>query len=173
MVDAHDPFDSLKHLFICLCFLFCFSFIVYLYELQSSSTRLTGAVLPFPFLSSPVVSQLKYPQLGILLSIGSVLASMLNLMWTCRVTVDDLVRMTPSHRGMGPLYSGAAIVAMILGAIEPMLCTFNNNATWIEVGFWSLPMMMLIMDQLAIHMMRQVEANFTELEKSKYKYKGA
>ncbi|CAO3598280.1 unnamed protein product [Absidia cylindrospora] len=148
-------------------------FIVYLYELYFS-TRLSQAILPFPFLSTPVVSQLEYPQFGIFLSIGSVAASMVNLMLTCRVTVYDVIRMTPSHRGLGPpLFSTAAILAVFMGVIEPMLCIVNNNVTWVEVGFWSLPVMMFAMDQLAIHMMRQVEANFTELEKSKYKYKGA
>ncbi|KAI8336662.1 hypothetical protein BC941DRAFT_514096 [Chlamydoabsidia padenii] len=142
-------------------------FIVYLYEIQ------TTAILPFPFLSTPIVSQIKYPHLGILLSILSIMVSMLNLMLTCRVTPSDIIRMTPSHRGMGRLDLGTGIGSAVTGSIMPLACLVNDKVVWMEVVFWSLPLMMLTMDLLAITMMGQVEANFTELEKSRYKYKGA
>jgi hypothetical protein len=111
--------------------------------------------------------------MGILLSIGSVGVSMLNLMLTCRVTLSDFMHMTPSHRGVGQLHFGTSVAAVVTGSVMPLICLLNSTITWIEVAFWSLPLMMLVMDFLAITMMGQVEANFTELEKSRYKYKGA
>ncbi|KAI8084820.1 uncharacterized protein BX664DRAFT_360647 [Halteromyces radiatus] len=153
--------------------LVCAIFIVYLYEVYTHEDFTKGGRLPFPFLSTPVSSQVGLPYLGVLLSIGSLLATMATLMLTCRVTFSDLVHMSPSQRGTGQLHLTGSISSIAMGSVMPLLCLFSIKVTWVEVIFWLLPLMMLAMDLLAIYMMGQVNADFTELEKSRYKYKGA
>lgn len=69
----------------------------------------------------------------------------------------------------GPVVSG---LAAVLSLVAPCLALWSQTS-WIEVGFWSLPLIALGMDLLALRMMSQVEGKIADLDKARYKYKGA
>lgn len=67
-------------------------------------------------------------------------------------------------------YIGSA--AIITGIISPLMSLFSN-ATLIELFFWAIPIVLMMMYYFAFHMINQVYQGLDELEGSKYKYKGA
>ncbi|KAF7728668.1 hypothetical protein EC973_005705 [Apophysomyces ossiformis] len=75
------------------------------------------------------------------------------------------------HRGLGPLDMTGVGLTLVAGSVSPLMALVNT--TWVELVYWFLPLAVLGLILLAIHMMRQVENNFDDLEKSRYKYKGA
>lgn len=67
-------------------------------------------------------------------------------------------------------YTGSA--AIMIGFISPLLSIFSHT-TYIELFFWAIPIVLMMMYYFAFHMINQVYQGLDELEGSKYKYKGA
>jgi hypothetical protein len=67
-------------------------------------------------------------------------------------------------------YTGLA--AIITGSISPVL-SISSHTTYIELFFWTIPIVLMMMYYFAFHMINQVYQGLDELEGSKYKYKGA
>ncbi|CAO3629100.1 unnamed protein product [Cunninghamella echinulata] len=150
-------------------------YIVYEYDTYKSRGRIFNnrAIIPFPFLSTPVTSQITSPDLAVTFSLGSISASISMILYTCQVSFSDILSFTPSHRGIGSLHIISALASFVLGSIVPLISMFSVAISWVEVFYWSLPLGMLLMNLGAIRMMKQVEYGFTELELKKYKFKGA
>ncbi|CAO3633705.1 unnamed protein product [Cunninghamella blakesleeana] len=150
-------------------------YIVYEYDTYTSRNKvfINRATIPFPFLSTPVVSQIMLPNIAVILSLGSILSSMALLLYTCHVSFSDIFYFAPSHRGIGSIHHISLSTSIILGSVAPLISLFSMDVTWIEFFYWSLPLGMLLMDIGAIRMMKQVEYEFTDLELRKYKFKGA
>ncbi|CAO0802892.1 unnamed protein product [Mucor circinelloides] len=113
------------------------------------------------FESTPSV--LTSPTFAVFCSLVSIFLSILTLLASSRVKMATLPQL--------PLqYIGSA--AIITGTISPLM-SFFSNATLIELFFWAIPIVLMMMYYFAFHMINQVYQGLDELEGSKYKYKGA
>ncbi|KAL7318479.1 hypothetical protein PS15m_001718 [Mucor circinelloides] len=113
------------------------------------------------FESTPSV--LTSPKFAVFCSLISIFLSILTLLASSRVKMATLPQL--------PLqYIGSA--AIITGTISPLMSLFSN-ATLIELFFWAIPIVLMMMYYFAFHMINQVYQGLDELEGSKYKYKGA
>ncbi|ORX58773.1 hypothetical protein DM01DRAFT_1381439 [Hesseltinella vesiculosa] len=174
--DLRNENDK-SNLFIQMGLLFvdalvCAIFLVFEYDVQTHESRHQPLYLPFPFLSTPVFSRFSYPGLGVLLSLAAIVCSMVTMVLTCRLTLKEMLQLTSSHKGVGPFHRQAAVAAASVSSVIPLAAMFIR-LEWIELVFWCLPWLVLMMNALAIRMMRQVQDSFTALEKSRYKFKGA
>lgn len=66
-----------------------------------------------------------------------------------------------------------ASVAIVSGSISPLWTLLQDSYNSIELLFWSIPLMLILMYYLAFYMINQVYEGLDELEGSKYKFKGA
>lgn len=113
------------------------------------------------FESTP--STLKSPTSAVFCSLISIILSILTLLGSSRVKMATIPQL--------PLrYTGSA--AVTTGCISPLMCLFSS-ATSIELLFWAIPLVLIVMYYFAFHMINQVYQGLDELEGSKYKYKGA
>lgn len=68
--------------------------------------------------------------------------------------------------------SGLVFSSIITGLIAPCMSLFYGGPI-IEFIYWSTPILVLGAFYTALYMINQVQESFDELEKSRYKYKGA
>ncbi|KAI9030982.1 hypothetical protein CLU79DRAFT_732363 [Phycomyces nitens] len=126
-------------------------------------------LIPIPT-SIPQTSTIVFPRVAAALSILSLYASIYTLLTTCRLSVLEALWKTPAHRGLGGLNIKGAVITSGLALTSPLLA-FLGQTSWVELGFWTIPLLVLLLDFSAYQMMCQVEANFGDLEKARYKFK--
>ncbi|KAI8982696.1 hypothetical protein BDB01DRAFT_159651 [Pilobolus umbonatus] len=69
-----------------------------------------------------------------------------------------------------PIYQ--LMIALITSLVVPIQCIYFHSST-IELVYWMIPLLQLLMYYSAYRMMKQVQDHLDELEKSKYNFKGA
>lgn len=118
---------------------------------------------------TPTETVLKWPTLAALTSIASIGTSIFSLVIKCKMNILELL---DSLCLKDQYTSGVVLASIITGSIAPLMSLFHRSE-WIELIYWSIPLLVLGMYYTALHMMNGVQASLDELEKSKYKYKGA
>ncbi|KAG2211925.1 hypothetical protein INT47_004612 [Mucor saturninus] len=119
--------------------------------------------------ATPTETVLKWSTFAALTSIVSIGTSIFALVIKCKMNILGLL----DSLCLSDQYtSGVVLASIITGAIAPLMALFHASA-WIELVYWTIPLFVLGMYYTALHMMNGVQASLDELEKSKYKYKGA
>ncbi|KAL0095943.1 hypothetical protein J3Q64DRAFT_1705481 [Phycomyces blakesleeanus] len=152
---------------ILIGFLVSTIYVAFSFEILYSQSGLP--LIPIPT-SIPQTSTIFFPRAAAVLSILSLYASIYTLLTTCRLSVLEALWKTPAHRGLGSLDLKGAAVTSALALTSPLLALLGQTS-WVELGFWTIPLLVLLLDFSAYHMMCQVEANFGDLEKARYKFK--
>ncbi|PHZ17542.1 uncharacterized protein RHIMIDRAFT_254222 [Rhizopus microsporus ATCC 52813] len=102
-------------------------------------------------------------------SILSIVIAFLTLLVKCNINlfgIIDLLSINLNHTlSMG-------VASCILGAIGPYMCLLYKGSR-IETIFWCLPLFILFIYHIVYATMKQVQNELKELERTKYKYKGA
>ncbi|KAL9540353.1 hypothetical protein MBANPS3_009717 [Mucor bainieri] len=119
--------------------------------------------IPIADIFEPTPSALNSPTFAVFCSLISIVLSILTLLGSSRVKMATLPQLPLRH-------TGAAAITM--ASISPLMCLIGS-ATSIELFFWSIPLLLVMMYYFAFHMINQVYQGLDELEGSKYKYKGA
>ncbi|KAI8642422.1 hypothetical protein BD408DRAFT_416492 [Parasitella parasitica] len=119
--------------------------------------------IPIADIFGSTPSLLKSPIFAVICNLISVALAILTLLSCSRVKTKLRPRLPVQ-------YTGSA--AIIIGLISPFMSLFNHT-TYIELFFWTIPIVLMMMYSFAIHMINQVYQGLDELEGSKYKYKGA
>jgi hypothetical protein len=117
----------------------------------------------------PIETVLSMPTLAALTSILSITVSLYALIIKCKMNIFGLLSNLSSN---DQYTSGAAYLSIITGLIAPLMSLYHGSFL-IELLYWSIPLFVSIMYYTALTMMNQVQSSLEELEKSKYKYKGA
>lgn len=102
-------------------------------------------------------------------SVLSIVIAFLTLLVKCNINlfgIIDLLSINLNHT----LPMGVA--SCILGAIGPYMCLLYKSSR-IETIFWCLPLFILFIYYIVYATMKQVQNELKELERTKYKYKGA
>ncbi|KAI7863496.1 hypothetical protein BDF14DRAFT_1959135 [Spinellus fusiger] len=140
------------------------------YWVGPSGSLSSGApIIPIPT-AIPQPSIISFPHLAVACSILSLYSSIYTLLNTCRLSLRELFSSISAHRGLGAPPPAAVIVTGCLGLTSPLMA-FLEKTAWLEIGFWTIPLLVLLLDFSAVQMMRQVEANFGELDRARYKFK--
>lgn len=119
--------------------------------------------------SSPTETVLKLPIVAALTSIASIGTSIFALVIKCKMNILGLL----DSLCLNDQYtSGVVLTSIITGSLAPLMSLYHASSL-IEFIYWSVPLFILGMYYTALGMMNQVQESLEELEKSKYKYKGA
>ncbi|KAL0080656.1 hypothetical protein F4703DRAFT_1870464 [Phycomyces blakesleeanus] len=164
---AHQVLLTNLHALLYMCVYIQISYVAFSFEILYSQSGLP--LIPIPT-SIPQTSTIFFPRAAAVLSILSLYASIYTLLTTCRLSVLEALWKTPAHRGLGSLDLKGAAVTSALALTSPLLALLGQTS-WVELGFWTIPLLVLLLDFSAYHMMCQVEANFGDLEKARYKFK--
>jgi hypothetical protein len=70
-----------------------------------------------------------------------------------------------------PESSSLVVLGNLIVSLIPPLLSYGVSLK--ELIFWAIPLLVLLLDLLALQMMDNVNQEFVGLESSKYKYKGA
>ncbi|KAJ8660688.1 hypothetical protein O0I10_003736 [Lichtheimia ornata] len=144
---------------------------IFLYDTMFPSTFLSVPHIPNPFNAIPAVTPA--PEVSATTSILSLFGSVFTFARGCRLTAMQIIwSPPPPNRGFNKINILTAAPAACLGLIAPAIALYGG-VPWLEFGFWSIPFLVLGMMAFAIHMMIQVENNIDDLDKARYKYKGA
>lgn len=147
------------------------SYTIFLYDTMFPSTFLSVPHIPNPFNAIPAVTPA--PEVSAATSILSLFGSIFTFARGCRLTAMQIIWSSPPpNRGFSKINILTAAPAACLGLIAPAIALYGG-VPWLEFGFWSIPFLVLGMMTFAIHMMIQVENNIDDLDKARYKYKGA
>jgi hypothetical protein len=84
----------------------------------------------------------------------------------------EMIQLTETVKRYATVKSIAS-VAIVSGSISPLWTLLQDSYNSIELLFWSIPLMLILMYYLAFYMINQVYEGLDELEGSKYKFKGA
>ncbi|KAL1915330.1 uncharacterized protein VTP21DRAFT_6788 [Calcarisporiella thermophila] len=144
------------------------------------SALFSNPVLPLP-ISPPMETRNWFPISSALLSILSQVLLTVALWEEGRSASERLslsaTRVQEEERA-GRLATGAksranaAVLAALGLAVLPVMLTFAV-ADGIELGFWMIPSIVVALNLVAIKTMREGDSGIIELERAKYKYKGA
>lgn len=147
------------------------SYTIFLYDTMFPSTFLSVPHIPNPFNAIPAVTPA--PELSATTSIVSLYGAIFTFARACRLTAMQIIWSSPPpNRGISKVNIYTAGPAACIGLIAPSIALYGG-VPWLELGFWSIPFLVLGMMTFAIHMMIQVENNIDDLDKARYKYKGA
>lgn len=119
--------------------------------------------------STPTASVLPIPTLAALSSIVSIGTSIFALVIKCKMNIFGLLE---SLSLKDQYTSGVVLSSIITGFMAPCMSLLYGGSM-IEFIYWSVPLLVLGMFYTALYMINQVQEGLDELEKSKYKYKGA
>ncbi|CAI2187468.1 5479_t:CDS:2 [Funneliformis geosporum] len=123
--------------------------LIFVYEIMSSSS-LSNPIIPFPIFEH-IYSSASYKMIATLSSIGALVFS-IYLLQATNVT-------------MLQIYAGAFL------SIIPNLLAIHTER--MEKLWWAIPLGLLILDTIALFLIKDSEQDIRSLEKLKYKYKGA
>ncbi|KAI8883033.1 hypothetical protein K501DRAFT_333652 [Backusella circina FSU 941] len=127
--------------------------------------------IPLSHLSTPVISVLNTPRLAACFSLLSIIASIYTLINTLGLQVFGF-KIRSREVGKYQLYKPGLLASICMGSVGPVLSLLYKS-TMIEFVYWAIPLIETAMHVSAYHMIGSVESSLEELEKSKYKYKGA
>ncbi|KAI8375926.1 uncharacterized protein BYT42DRAFT_368213 [Radiomyces spectabilis] len=142
---------------------------IYILFLYNSGTPM----ITMPMMERHLPAIIFLPKFAAAWNIASIYLA-IYLLWTsCHLTVRDLVSFKtvavhPSPRvdlTMASLTAGATAVAPVLALLA--------RAPWTEVFFWSFPLILIALYAIVYRTMDQVQVHINEVEKARYKYKGA
>lgn len=119
--------------------------------------------------STPTETALTFPNFAALTSILSIGTSIFALVIKCKMNIFGLLQSLSLH---DQHTKGTVLGSVASGSLAPLMCLFSRGSL-IEFIFWCIPLLILGLYYTALHMMKQVQDSLEELEKSKYKYKGA
>ena len=141
-----------------------------MYSFFSMLIQSGAPIIPIShILSVPVLSSLGSPTTAAISSILSIGTSIAALVIKCRVNIFGLLH----DWNLNDRYTKRTVFGAVLtGAFAPLMCLMYSSSL-IEFIFWIIPLVVLGMYYTALSMMNQVQDSLEELEKSKYKYKGA
>ncbi|CEP09682.1 hypothetical protein [Parasitella parasitica] len=117
--------------------------------------------IPIADIFGSTPSLLDSPTFAVICSLTSVVLAILTLLSFSGVKTIAIPRLPIK-------FTGSA--AFVVGLISPFMSLFSHT-TYIELFFWSIPIILMMMYYFAIHMINQVYRGLDELEGSKYKYK--
>ncbi|KAI8048326.1 uncharacterized protein B0P05DRAFT_564475 [Gilbertella persicaria] len=119
--------------------------------------------IPISQLYQPTLTSAVTPRLVALLSIASIYLSIATLILSSSLAI--VPGLVTQHRDtrVGWMALGTAICVIIQ----------SMTSSWIEIVFWSIPSMLILMYYSAYCMIHKVSVGLDQLEKSRYKYKGA
>ena len=122
----------------------------------------------------PIPSMIPVPEFAAMMSIVSIYTSIYTFATACRLTALEIVWKQPAHRGgmTSQVNIITASLAAFSGVISPCIALWDMGST-IEIIFWSIPLFVLVLMMLGLRMMAQVEGKIDDLDKARYKYKGA
>ncbi|KAI8349659.1 hypothetical protein BD560DRAFT_410100 [Blakeslea trispora] len=121
-----------------------------------------GNTLPISL--HPSTIQTASPHLASTCSLFSILLSIITLVLSSSVPIFP-------HLSIQSDYTTQFGWAAAILALMPIFQA--RQSSWIEFGFWCLPLFVVFMYYSAFVMIRQVSVGIKELEKSRYRYKGA
>jgi hypothetical protein len=127
--------------------------------------------IPLSQLSEPVISALDTPRLVACFSLLSIIASIYTLINTLGLQVFGF-KIKGREMEKYRLYKPGLVASICLGSVGPVLSLLYKS-TVVELIYWAIPLFETAMHVSAYHMIGSVENSLEELEKSKYKYKGA
>ncbi|KAI9247503.1 hypothetical protein BDA99DRAFT_526045 [Phascolomyces articulosus] len=145
---------------------------IFFYDLATAKV-LSVPRIPVP-LAQPIPSMIPVPEFAAMMSLVSIYTSIYTFATACRLSALEIVWKQPSlSRGMtGQVNVLTASLAGFSGVISPCIALWDMGST-IEIIFWSIPLFVLILMLLSLRMMVQVEGKIDDLDKARYKYKGA
>ncbi|CAG8562212.1 11996_t:CDS:2 [Funneliformis caledonium] len=121
--------------------------LIFIYEIMSSASN---PIIPFPIYEH-IYSNASYKMIATLSSIGALVFSIFLL---------QAPNVTMIH-----IYAGAFL------SIIPNLLAIHTER--MEKLWWAIPLGLLILDTIALFLIKDSEQDIRSLEKLKYKYKGA
>lgn len=129
-----------------------------------------NAIIPISqVFSTPITSVLPSPTAAAITSIISIGTSIFALVIKCKMNIFGLL----DNLSLKDQYTSSAVLFSIFtGALSPLISLLYGT-TMIEFIYWAVPLFVLGMFYTALSMMNQVQESLEELERSKYKYKGA
>lgn len=117
----------------------------------------------------PIETVLSLPTLAAITSIISISASIFALIMTSKMNMFGLLTNSSSN----DQYTLGAVYASITSGLVAPLMSLYHGSLLMELIYWSIPLFVGMMYYTAHRMIKQVQTSLEELEKSKYKYKGA
>lgn len=137
------------------------SYFLYIWEYLQPSQPLLMPVVPIPT-DPPIHSVASFPLISVAFSIITLGLSIYYIL-----TYKDLSETTPAAEAVSfkvlQISSGTGLVGVALAL----------GTSWVELLFWALPLLVVLLDFTALRMMRDIENGVKELEKVKYNFKGA
>ncbi|KAI8142515.1 hypothetical protein BJV82DRAFT_714098 [Fennellomyces sp. T-0311] len=144
---------------------------IFFYDLATAEI-LSVPRIPVP-LMEPVAALIPVPEFAAMMSIASLYASVYTFITACRLSALEVIwKQPPPGRGLAPLNVLTAGLAGFAGAVAPCMALWDMAST-VELVFWSVPLGILCLNLLGWRMMQQVEGKIDDLDKARYKYKGA
>ncbi|KAI9316289.1 hypothetical protein BX666DRAFT_1949181 [Dichotomocladium elegans] len=147
---------------------------IFLYDAIFPSSFLSVPRIPIPFNPAPVT--LPSPVLAASTSILSLYSAIFAFARAVRLSAPEIICFGPTpspDRGLGTMSARVAGLSAMAALVAPLIALWDGSIPALEFIFWLVPLLVLGMKALAIHMMLQVDSKIIELEKAKYKYKGA
>jgi hypothetical protein len=133
---------------------------------------LSVPLIPMPS-SEPITSETNYPGIAATISLISLALSFYMILLNSGLSVLSLAKSVVSkeiEHGTPESSSLVVLGNLIVSLIPPLL---SYGVSLKELIFWAIPLLVLLLDLLALQMMDNVNQEFVGLESSKYKYKGA
>ncbi|KAG2177816.1 hypothetical protein INT43_003063 [Umbelopsis isabellina] len=147
-------------------------YLLFLKELIYPAQALAVPMIPIPS-REPITSETNYPGFAATISLVSLALSFYIILLNSGLSVLSLAKSVVSKDVEQGTPQSASLVVMgniIVSLIPPLL---SYSVSLKELIFWTLPLLVLLMDLLALQMMDNVNQELGGLESSKYKYKGA
>lgn len=148
------------------------SYAIFLHDLYYPKLPLGAPRIPMPFVGY-VPTFNPAPEASAVTSIISIYVSIYTFIRASRLKPAEVFWASPAeNRGIDKVNLIPALISGALASIGPALALYDG-ASAIEIFFWCIPILVLIMCVSAIRMMLQVEGKLEALDKARYKYKGA
>ncbi|KAG2217530.1 hypothetical protein INT45_009955 [Circinella minor] len=149
---------------------------IFFYDLATAKI-LSVPQIPVP-LMKPIPSMIPVPEFAAMMSIISIYTSIYTFATACRLTGMEIIGKKSTslshHDGIRNHQVNilTTSLAALSGVISPCIALWDMAST-IEIIFWSIPLFVLVLMMLGFRMMVQVEGKIDDLDKARYKYKGA
>ncbi|KAI9490528.1 hypothetical protein BDB00DRAFT_875267 [Zychaea mexicana] len=147
---------------------------IFFYDLATSKV-LSVPRIPMPLMQQPIPSLIPVPEFAAMMSMVSLYTSIYTFATTCKLSALEIIWLkepTPS-RGIGQVNILTASLAGFAGIVSPCIALLDMQTSTLEIAFWSVPLLVLGLMLLGLRMMVQVEGKIADLDKARYKYKGA
>jgi len=136
-------------------------YFLYTWDYLQPSQPLSMPVVPIPT-DPPTHSVASFP----LISVASSIITLGVLVYYI-LTYKDLSETTPAAEAASFRILQTAAGTGLVGVLLAL------GTSWVELLFWALPLLVVLLDFTALRMMREVENGVRELENAKYNFKGA